>query len=71
MKQKTLKFEEKSPLEFRLLRDELGFKKRYYKWMKRNREERKILLELALRRIEEKEKDDFILLEPKKRKIKI
>lgn len=70
MKPKTVKFEEKSPLEFLLLRDKLGFK-RYYKRMKRSKEERKILLELALKRIEEKEKDDFILLEPKKRKLKI
>jgi hypothetical protein len=69
MKRRLKKFEEGSPAEFLLLRQQLGMK-RYRKGSKRDEEKRKILLELGLKRIEEKEKDDFILLGYRKRKVK-
>jgi len=69
MKRRLKKFEEGSPVEFLLLREKLGMK-RYRKGSKRDEEKRKILLELGLKRIEEKEKDDFILLGYRKRKVK-
>jgi hypothetical protein len=69
MKRRLKKFEEGSPVEFLLLREKLGMK-RYRKGSKRDEEKRKILLELGLKRIEEKEKDDFILLGYRKRRVK-
>lgn len=69
MKRRLKKFDEGSPVEFLLLREQLGMK-RYRKASKRDEEKRKILLELGLKRIEEKEKDDFILLGYRKRKVK-
>jgi hypothetical protein len=68
MKRRLKKFEEGSPVEFLLLREQLGMK-RYRKGSKRDEEKRKILLELGLKKIEEKEKDDFILLGYRKRKV--
>jgi hypothetical protein len=70
MKRRLKKFEEGSPVEFLLLREQLGMK-RYRKGSKRDEEKRKILLELGLKRIKEKEKDDFILLGYRKRKVKL
>lgn len=70
MKQRVKKYEETSPVEFLLLREKLGLK-RYRKTTKRDEEKRKILLELGLKKIEEKEKDDFIPLGYRKRKVKI
>ena len=64
------KYEEVSPVEFLLLREELGFK-RYRKNVKRDEEERKILLELGLKKIEEKEKSDFIPVGYRRRKVRI
>lgn len=48
-----------SVTEFLLIRDERGFGK-YRKSLKREPEERAILLELALRKIEKAERDNFI-----------
>jgi hypothetical protein len=70
VKQRVKKYEETSPVEFLLLREKLGLK-RYRKTTKRDEEKRKILLELGLKKIEEKEKDDFIPLGYRKRKVKI
>ena len=70
MKQRVKKFEDISPAEFLLLRERLGLK-RYRKTMKRDEEKRKILLRLALQKIAEKEKDDFIPLGFRRRKIKM
>jgi hypothetical protein len=69
MKKRVKKFEDTSPVEFLLLREKLGLK-RYRKTTKRDEEKRKILLELALKKIEEKEKDDFIPVGYRRRKIK-
>jgi hypothetical protein len=70
MKVRMKKYEEVSPVEFLLLRERLGIR-RYRKNMKRDEDEKKILLDLALKKIEEKEKDDFILAGYRKRKVKI
>ena len=70
MKKRVKKYEETSPVEFLLLREKLGLK-RYRKTAKRDEEKRKILLDLGLKKIEEKEKDDFISLGFRRRKVKI
>jgi len=70
MKQRIRKFEERSPVEFLLLREQLGMK-RYRKRLQRDEEKRKILLELGLKKIEEKEKEDFIPLGYRRRKVKL
>jgi hypothetical protein len=69
MKKRVKKYEERSPVEFLLLREKLGIK-RYRKTAKRDEEKRKILLELGLKKIEEKEKDDFIPLGYRRRTAK-
>ena len=70
MKPRIKKYEEGSPVEFLLLREQLGIG-RYRKRSKRDEEKRKILLELGLKTIEEKEKDDFIPIGYRRRKVKI
>jgi hypothetical protein len=70
MKARMKKYEEVSPVEILLLREKLGIR-RYRKNTKRDEEERKILLYLGLKKIEEKEKEDFILLSYRRRKVKI
>ncbi len=69
MKLRVKKYEEGSPIEFLLLREQLGIG-RYRKRSKRDDEKREILLKLALKKIEEKEKDDFILIGNRRRKVK-
>jgi hypothetical protein len=70
MKVRRKKFEEISPIDFLLLREKLGIK-RYRKQVKRDPEKREILLDLAIKKIAEKEKDDFIPIGYRKRKIRI
>jgi len=70
MKLRIKKYEEGSPVEFLVLREQLGMG-RYRKRSKRDEEKRKILLELGLKKIEEKEKDDFISVGYRRRKVKI
>ena len=70
MKKRIRKFEDVSPVKFLLLRQKLGFG-RYIETVKRDEEERRILLNLGLKKIEEKEKDDFIPLGYRRRKVKI
>ena len=70
MKKRVKKFEEKSPVEFLLLRKKLKIK-RYRKTSIRDEEKRKLLLKLSLKKMEEKEKDDFIPLGYRRRKVKI
>lgn len=57
-------------VDFLVLRERLGFG-RYRKTSKRDKEKRKILLNLALKKMEEKEKDDFIILGYRRRKVKV
>lgn len=70
MKIRIKKYKDVSPLEFLLLREELGLK-RYRKHARRNAEEKEILIDLAMKKIVEKEKDDFILIGYKRRRVKI
>jgi hypothetical protein len=70
VKVRVKKFEDVSPLEFLVLRDRLGLK-RYRKSTKRDEEEREILLDLGLKKMEEKEKDDFIPVGYRRRRLKI
>jgi hypothetical protein len=69
MKRRTMKCKEGYSVKFVLLREQLGMK-RYRKGSKRDEEKRKILPELGLKRIEEKEKGDFIPLGYRRRKVK-
>ena len=70
MKTRTKKFEEGSGLKFLLLREKLGLK-RYKKTRSRDIEKRKILLDLALKKIEANERHDFIPIGYKRTKLKI
>lgn len=70
MKVRTKKYEDVSPVDILVLRDKLGFGK-YRKRAKRDEEERKILIGLGLKKIEDKERDDFIPLGYRKRRVKI
>lgn len=70
MKVRIKKFEERSPVEFLLLREKLGLK-RYRKSLKRDQEKKEILIDLGLKKIKEKEKNDFILISYRRRKINI
>lgn len=63
-------YTEESPLESLILRDKMGLK-RYRKVKKRDEEERKILIDLALKKIREKENSDFIRLGYKRTKAKV
>ncbi len=55
--------------EMLLLRDRLGLR-RYRKTIKRDPEKRKLLLDLALKRIEKAERDNFILIGLRKRRVR-
>jgi len=70
VKVRVKKYEDVSPVELLVLRDRLGLK-RYRKSTKRDKEEREILLDLGLKKMEEKEKDDFIPLGYRRRRLKI
>jgi hypothetical protein len=70
MKVRRKKYEDISPVDFLVLRDDLGLK-RYRKSIKRDEEERKILLDIGIKKIEEKEKNDFIPLGYRRRRLKI
>jgi hypothetical protein len=70
MKVRIKKYEEGSPIESLLLREQLGMKK-YRKRLKRDEEKSKILLDLGLKKIEEKEKDDFLTLGYRRRRVLI
>ncbi len=70
MKKRVRKFDEINPIEFLLLRQKLGFGK-YRKVGKRDNEKLKILLRVALERIQEIEKDDFIEIGERKRRVKV
>ncbi|HBO84712.1 MAG: hypothetical protein A2073_00430 [Deltaproteobacteria bacterium GWC2_42_11] len=70
MKIRVRKYEDISPTDFLTLRDGLGIG-RYRKGIVRDKEKRRILLDLGLKKIEEKERDDFIPIGYRKRRIKI
>ena len=58
-----------SAVEMLLLRDRLGLG-RFRKTTERDPEKKEILLELALRRIEKAERENFIPLGPRKRRVR-
>lgn len=70
MKVRMKKYEDLSPTGFLLLRESLGIR-RYRKNIKRDEEERRILLELGIKKIEEKERDDFIPIGYRRRRVRI
>ncbi|MFA4917807.1 MAG: hypothetical protein WC581_00990 [Thermodesulfovibrionales bacterium] len=70
MKTRIKKFAEASPVELLLLRNKLGLG-RYIKTVKRDDEKRKLLLDIALKKIEEKEKGDFIPVGFRRRRMKV
>ncbi len=70
MRERRRKYEDRSAVDFLLLRDKLGLR-RYRKQKKRDEEERRILIDLGLKKIQESEKEDFILIEYKRRKVEI
>jgi hypothetical protein len=70
MRERRRIYEDRSAVDFLLLRDKLGLK-RYRKQKKRDEEERRILIDLGLKKIKEREEKDFILIEYKRRKLKI
>lgn len=70
MKTRIKKYDEASPVELLLLRNKLGLG-RYIKTGKRDDEKRTLLLDIALKKIEEKEKDDFIPVGFRRRRMKV
>ena len=70
MSEKRRKYEDRSAVEILLLRDKLGLK-RYRKQKKRDEEERRILIDLGLKKIREVEEEDFIQIDKKRRKLKV
>lgn len=70
MRKKRRKYQDRSAVDFLLLRDKLGLR-RYRKQMKRDEEERRILIDLGLKKIQEREEKDFILIEYKRRRLEI
>lgn len=67
---RSRQFEDQSPLEFLLLRERLGIGK-YRKRTSRDEEERQILIDLGLGKMKENEKDDFILVGYRRRRLRI
>jgi hypothetical protein len=69
MKTRKTRYQEASPLESLLLRERLGLG-RYRKTRRRAPEKRKLLLNLWLKTIEERERDDYLPLGPKRRRVR-
>jgi len=70
MKIRKTKYEEVSPLEFLSLREKLGIG-RYKKTRIRDIAKKKLLRDLALKKMDQAEKDDYILIGERKRRLKI
>ncbi len=70
MAKRTRKYEEINPIEILLLRESLSLNK-FIKRGKRDRLKKEILLRIALKKIEEAEKDNFLKLGERIRKVKI
>lgn len=70
MAKRTRKYEEINPIEILLLRESLGLNK-FIKRGKRDRLKKEILLRIALKKIEESEKDNFVKIGERIRKVKI
>jgi hypothetical protein len=70
MKERRRKYQDRSAVDVLLLRDKLGLS-RYRKQKKRDEKERRILIDLGLKKIREREEKDFILIGRKKRRLKV
>jgi len=70
MRRRVRKYEDESPLVSLLLREKLGLK-RYRKTLGRDEAKKQILLQLGLQKIKEREKDDFLPLGFRRRKVNI
>jgi hypothetical protein len=70
MREIKRKYEARSAVDFLLLREKLGMK-RYRKRLKRDEEKTRILIDLGLKKIRERENKDFILIDYKRRKISL
>ena len=70
MKIKIRPYKSDSAVEVLLLRDQLGMKK-YRKQLIRKPEEKEILLELALNKIRKAEKNSFMAIGFRKRRVKL
>ena len=70
MKLRTKKYKDMSPVDFLVLKDRLGFGK-YRKRIKRDKEEREILIALGLKKMKEEEKNNFIPAGDRRRRLKI
>jgi hypothetical protein len=68
MKERIRPYRKDSATEVLLLRDRLGMK-RYRKRLKRNPEEKEILLELALNKIRKADKNSFLRIGFRKRRV--
>ena len=68
MNERVKKYRDESPADILVMREKYGLG-RYRKMAKRESEKREILLKLALRRMEEKEQDDFIEVGYRRRKL--
>ena len=69
MRAAAKKIKKGSAIEMLLLRDRLGLRK-YRKTAKRDPEERELLLELALKKIEKAERNNFISVGFRKRRVR-
>jgi hypothetical protein len=70
MKPRTNKFRDESPTDSLVLRERLGLK-RYRKMAKRDPEKRDVLIRLAMKKMEESEQGDFIVLGYRRRRVVI
>ena len=70
MEKRIKKFRDRSGVEFLLLRERLGIG-RFRKTRKRESDKRGVLLKLGLKRMEDKEKDDFIPLGHRRKRVKV
>jgi len=68
MKERRRQYREEGPLESLLLREKLGFQ-RYRKTRRRDEEKKRLLIDLWLKTIEEREKSDYIRIGPKRRRL--
>jgi hypothetical protein len=68
MKERRRQYREEGPLESLLLRERLGLQ-RYRKTRRRDGEKKRLLLDLWLKTIEEREKSDYIRIGPKRRRL--
>ncbi|RJR16147.1 MAG: hypothetical protein C4581_10595 [Nitrospiraceae bacterium] len=70
MKAKKTRYRDESPAGLLVLRETLGLK-RYRKMARRDAEKRSILMGLALKKMEEKEKEDFVPVGYRRRRVNI